>query len=30
MFSARGSVELGKGIAKVLVVSIIGWVLLKA
>jgi flagellar biosynthesis protein FlhB len=29
MFSARGSVELGKGIAKVLVVSMIGWVLLK-
>jgi flagellar biosynthetic protein FlhB len=29
MFSARGSVELGKGIAKVLVVSIIAWVLLK-
>jgi flagellar biosynthetic protein FlhB len=28
MFSARGSVELGKGIAKVLVVSLIGWVLL--
>ncbi len=29
MFSARGSVELGKGIAKVFVVSMIGWVLLK-
>jgi flagellar biosynthetic protein FlhB len=29
MFSARGTVELGKGIAKVLVVSLIGWVLLK-
>ena len=29
MFSARGTVELGKGIAKVLVVSIIAWVLLK-
>jgi len=28
MFSARGSVELGKGIAKVFVVSMIGWVLL--
>jgi len=29
MFSARGTVELGKGIAKVLVVSLIAWVLLK-
>ena len=29
MFSARGSVELGKGIAKVFVVSMIGWVLLE-
>src|SRR6188768_153289 len=29
MFSARGTVELGKGIAKVLIVSAIGWVLLK-
>ena len=29
MFSARGTVELGKGIAKVFVVSMIGWVLLK-
>src|SRR5690349_9458593 len=29
MFSARGTVELGKGIAKVLVVSAIGWVLLR-
>jgi len=29
IFSARGSVELGKGIAKVFVVSMIGWVLLK-
>ena len=28
IFSARGTVELGKGIAKVLVVSMIGWVLL--
>jgi flagellar biosynthetic protein FlhB len=28
IFSARGSVELGKGMAKVLVVSMIGWVLL--
>ena len=28
IFSARGSVELGKGIAKVAVVSVIGWVLL--
>jgi flagellar biosynthetic protein FlhB len=29
IFSARGSVELGKGIAKVLVVSLIAWVLLE-
>jgi flagellar biosynthesis protein FlhB len=29
MFSARGSVELGKGIAKVLVIGLIAWVLLK-
>jgi flagellar biosynthetic protein FlhB len=29
MFSARGSVELGKGIAKVFVISMIAWVLLK-
>ena len=29
MFSARGTVELGKGIAKVFVVSMIAWVLLK-
>jgi flagellar biosynthetic protein FlhB len=29
MFSARGTVELGKGIAKVFVVSMTGWVLLK-
>lgn len=29
MFSARGSIELGKGLAKVAVVSIIAWVLLR-
>jgi flagellar biosynthetic protein FlhB len=29
MFSTRGMVELGKGIAKVGVVGVIGWVLLK-
>jgi flagellar biosynthetic protein FlhB len=29
MFSARGSIELGKGIAKVFVVGLIAWVLLK-
>ena len=29
IFSSRGTVELGKGIAKVFVVSMIGWVLLK-
>src|SRR5688500_6997195 len=29
MFSARGGVELGKGLAKVLVVALIAWVLLK-
>jgi flagellar biosynthetic protein FlhB len=29
IFSARGSVELGKGIAKVLVVSLIAWLLLE-
>jgi flagellar biosynthetic protein FlhB len=29
MFSARGSVELGKGIAKVFVIATIAWVLLK-
>ena len=29
MFSARGGVELGKGVAKVFVVSVIAWVLLK-
>jgi flagellar biosynthetic protein FlhB len=29
MFSARGSVELGKGLAKVFVIALIAWVLLK-
>jgi flagellar biosynthetic protein FlhB len=30
MFSARGAVELGKGLAKVAVIGLIGWILLKA